>query len=463
MLVSFSVSNFRSFNAEETFSMVASKRLSDHPKHVVEIPNCDESLLRTSVIYGANAAGKSNLIRAMSFAQSVIENKSDAMIAPEPFRFSGVGPRPVSSFEFRFVTNRKLFTFGFDMSGAQIHGEWFSVRHNNDENLIYERDADGNTKVYENSLSRALREDVQLVNVLGVLKQLPLKKDQLFLSRVSSLPENAQGPTLQAAIKWLTKDLVILKAEHRTPNLLSQITENDRLRLFSQRFLNRVGTGISGLHVEERERDAEDWERNFLQSPAFADGLTFPYGPDLEIKTLKDNPGRVVVRRLFSQHATASDSGTLPFGEESDGTQQLLHLMPFLVPSGKECRVVVIDELDRSLHPLLCWEFIKFFNESLPANSGQLIVTTHEAHLLNQDLLRRDEYWFVEKDRQQQTRLVPLSDFKIRKDLQLEKGYLQGRFGAIPHIGPISELMKILVDDFDTEPEDAAERTPAES
>ena len=93
---------------------------------------------------------------------------------------------------------------------------------------------------------------------------------------------------------------------------------------------------------------------------------------------------------------------------------------------------------------MLCWEFIRFFSDSCPGACKQLIVTTHEAHLLNQELLRRDEYWFVEKDANQQSHLVPLSEFSIRNDLQLQKGYLQGRFGAIPVIGSMDELQRLL-------------------
>ena len=119
----------------------------------------------------------------------------------------------------------------------------------------------------------------------------------------------------------------------------------------------------------------------------------------------------------------------------------------------------MIDELDRSLHPLICWEFIRFFSESCPGAKRQLIVTTHEAHLLNQDLLRRDEYWFVEKDDAQQSRLVPLSDFNVRNDFKIAKGYLQGRFGAIPMIGSMTALEQLLQCEITQEGANAAQDT----
>jgi hypothetical protein len=118
--------------------------------------------------------------------------------------------------------------------------------------------------------------------------------------------------------------------------------------------------------------------------------------------------------------------------------------MPVLSPTAHSSRVVVIDELDRSLHPLLCSEFIKFYSESCPGSRRQLIVTTHEVQLLDQELLRRDEYWFVEKDKKQQTQLYSLSEFNIRNDLKVRKGYLAGRFGAIPVIGGMQQLEGLL-------------------
>jgi hypothetical protein len=172
------------------------------------------------------------------------------------------------------------------------------------------------------------------------------------------------------------------------------------------------------------------------------------------------DPSRVIIRRLLAEHLTPDSKYLLPFCEESQGTQQLLHFMPILFTSKGENKIVVIDELDRSLHPLICWEFIRFFSDHCPGARTQLIVTTHEAHLLDQDLLRRDEYWFVEKDKKQQSQLVPLSDFNIRKDLQVHKGYLQGRFGAIPVFGMMEGLRKHLECETD-EGADATQEAPA--
>jgi hypothetical protein len=127
--------------------------------------------------------------------------------------------------------------------------------------------------------------------------------------------------------------------------------------------------------------------------------------------------------------------------EESDGTRRLLNLIPALHHMKESGAVYLIDEIDRSLHPILVKNFLELFLKSCEGQPGQIIVTTHESNLLDLDLFRRDEIWFAEKDQGAATRLYSLADFKIRKDLEIRKHYLQGRFGAVPFLGDINRLL----------------------
>jgi AAA15 family ATPase/GTPase len=131
----------------------------------------------------------------------------------------------------------------------------------------------------------------------------------------------------------------------------------------------------------------------------------------------------------------------MELSEESDGTRRLLNLIPALHPTAFIGVVHVIDEIDRSLHPILVKEFLEFFLKSGVGEPRQVIVTTHESNLLDQELLRRDEIWFAEKDSTGATRLYSLLDFKVRNDLEIRKHYLQGRFGAIPFLGNLDSLL----------------------
>ncbi|MFM9964361.1 MAG: AAA family ATPase [Planctomycetaceae bacterium] len=447
MLLSFSVSNFRSFYEEATLNMVASNKLSEHPEHRVSIGDTGKHVLRSGLIYGANASGKSNLVKAMAFAQRQIRGANNRVINVEHFRFHPDAADKPTSFEFRFLIDGRVFVYGFDLLKNSVMSEWLAILKGEEEVDVFVRDENGKTKVGE---ARKLFDgDAIGYQTIGTLAKIPGRKNQLFLSRIIDLPIEARGKLLHQAIWWLTECLSVQSPEHRSFDILGRLHSESQFRLFVSKFMGNVGTGIDGLDIEESERNADEFPSAFLASVArrsdkgSAQIIRWTSDADLRIK--EDQPEKLVERRLVTKHSVGEGGlYDLPFGDESDGTQQLLHLMPVLYTLNNECKVVVIDELDRSLHPLLCWEFIRFFSESCAGACKQLIVTTHESHLLNQELLRRDEYWFVEKDAKQQSHLVPLSDFSIRNDLLVQKGYLQGRFGAIPVIGPMETLQQLL-------------------
>lgn len=448
MLISFSVSNFRSFGEEATLNMVASNKLAAHAGHLVPIGSTGKNVLRAAVLYGANAAGKSNLVKAISAAQQLILGSRPTSVLPSiaPFRSPGLETRE-TSFEFRFLIGGRIFVYGFDYLFGKITSEWLSiVRSGADDIVLFERKSDGSASIITHAAAQRLfPDDAVSFKTLDKLASLQLRADQLLLNRAIELPEQAQGSTLGAVIRWLAHDLIVLPVNHRTCDIIDRLKADSSFTDFCSRFLNKVGTGVGELYVDENEREGRDYECKFLSEySGHSSYQLFGCDSDTDIRLNPSNPNRVIVRRLWALHAARTGRFALQFSEESDGTQSLLHLLPAISSPPDRNIVVVIDELDRSLHPLICWEFIRFFSESCPGARRQLIVTTHEAHLLNQELLRRDEYWFVEKDDTQQSRLTSLSEYEIRSDLQLRKGYLNGRFGAIPLIGGMDELEKLL-------------------
>jgi AAA15 family ATPase/GTPase len=448
MLVSFSVENFRSFGEEVTLNMLASNKISDHESHLVRIGSTNQFLVRSAVIYGANAAGKSNLVKAIQFAQEAICNPPERRLYM-PFRFveTGTEKKP-SSFEFRFLLEERIFIYGFDIVEGHYVGEWLSFLRGGDdhEEQIFERDASDTVKVFPDA-ERFFQSD-SIFTTLRAITQLPLRGEQLLLNRVASLPEGAQGPTLRAVIKWFNSTLITFSAQSRQSDLFDRLHSDRNFRTFCATFLNHAGTGVGGLQFSLREREGAEWEKQYLAhfgKAGTGSRRFFPFmSGDTDILPKPDNADVVIERTLISEHHIAPRTYHLPFSQESDGTQSLLQILPILASAPEQPIVVVLDELDRSLHPLLCWEIIRFFSESCPGAPRQFIVTTHEAHLLNQKLLRRDEYWFAEKDRSQQTKLSSLDEYKIRNDLKIERGYLTGRFGAIPIIGGMQELEKLL-------------------
>lgn len=459
MLVSFSVSNFRSFGEEVTLNMVASNRYDDHPTHVMGLPAGNRSVVRTAVIYGANAAGKSNLVKAMDYAQKWILGQAGRLSAVEAYAFQpNARPKP-TSFEFRFVAAGRIFAYGFDVTERSIRGEWLALVNGDDDEALFERDAEGHTTVHEAILKKRFPNDKKLFDLLTSRAKNDLNDSQLFLESIREVRDASQGTTMAAVVHWLTRTLVVIPMEQAHEQILTRLSRDPEYLGFVEALLGNVGTGIHRLQIEEQERPIpKGMEDSF---DGFARHVSSDPDSDTVYSRNPQTPGRFVARYLVAHHQREGNDYKLLMSEESDGTRRLLALAPLLTAGGIDARVFVVDEIDRSLHPLLCWEFLRLFAATMPGARRQLVVTTHEAHLLNQELLRRDEYWFMEKDETQQSRLYSLSEYQnVRKDLQLERGYLSGRFGAIPIIGRMDDIEALLADPRKEPVADAAEATP---
>ncbi len=456
MLISFSVENFRSFGEEMTLNMVASNKIANHVSHLVPIGDTGKSVLRSAMIYGANAAGKSNFVKAIGLAQKLILERSGNLPHVTPFYFNPALYLKPTTFEFRIMIDGRVYIYGFDFFRGQFTQEWLSFVKGIEEVTIFERGADGKTLVFHDALRQLEADDTY--TTLEKLRGLAMRPDQLFLNRAIGIPEESRGVLLGAIVKWFVDDLLVIPINTRDCNLVSRLHGDEKFRNFCSTFLSNVGTGVGGLHVLEQTREATEHELKYIPQLG-SDGFRQIFGgceDDKDICLNPDDPKKVIERQLVAHHKVPAAAYGLPFSEESDGTIAMLHLMPVLSSGGHPTlshtgRVVVIDELDRSIHPNLCYEFIRFYSESCPGSWRQLIVTTHEVQLLDQALLRRDEYWFVEKDEHQQTQLYSLSDFNIRNDLRLSKGYIEGRFGAIPAIGGMEQLSALLSCDGEEE------------
>ncbi len=260
MLISFSVSNFRSIGAEQTLNLVASNKIADHANHLVPIDATEKSVVRAAVIYGANAAGKSNLVRAMASAQAMIKASEGRVPIIEPFRFNSELTGKPTSFEFRFLINDRVFIYGFDVKGRIIHAEWLSVLQGSEERLIFERDQGGQTRPAQDTAT-LFPNDNAIANLLQALASLPLTQHQLFLNRANLIPEEAQSDTLRAVIRWLTRDLLVLLPDYRSSDILDRLSEDDDFRHLAEAFLTSVGTGVGSLELATEEIDAEDLPR----------------------------------------------------------------------------------------------------------------------------------------------------------------------------------------------------------
>lgn len=446
MIVSFSVENFRSFAAEETFSLVASNRFTGHLEdHAVPIPGSDEKVLRSAVLYGANGAGKSNLFKALSYVETMVlhPREKNSGTGREAFRFGDQQDQP-SSFDLRFVAGDKLYRFGFKVDDQRITEEWLVWVDGGREREIYERITDPTGKVtIEAKGLKAAGEKLEALATVGG------PQNQTFLATVrATLNSSDSGEDLLNVLSWFEHQLRLVKPNSSFLWLGHFLAQDVGFLDFASEFLKSVSTGVDHLEVR-KEVITEDQLRVLIPDDRLSsvlkdlqEGRVVRLGGDREIFVERTGENRFYLLTIQSAHQhQAGQPVPLELSEESDGTRRLLHLIPALHRLRTSEGVFFVDEIDRSMHPMLVWKFLEFFFKSCKGAQRQLLVTTHESNLLDLSLLRRDEIWFAEKDQSGATKLYSLADFKVRKDLEIRKHYLQGRFGAVPFLGNLDRLL----------------------
>jgi AAA15 family ATPase/GTPase len=449
MIVSFSVSNFRSFWSEETFSLVASNRLAgSHDEHALPIPNSSERVLRTAVLYGANGAGKSNLFKALRYLKMVAlrPRKKSSGTRREAFRF-GNRADEASSFDLQFIAEGKLYRFGFKVDDQRILEEWLVRVEGSRQRTLYGRTtSEGGRVTIE---AQGLKSEGEKLKALATVGG---PQNQSFLATINATLDGSEiGDELRGVLSWFKGGLHLIEPDSSFAALGHSLTKDSDFARFAGEFLKASSTGVDHLDVSKKEI-TEDELRSLLPESLVSillkdvreeeDGTAlFPMGDGNELLIERTDKNRYY--RITIQAAHEHVAGRvipLELREESDGTRRLLNLLPALHRLRTSSGVYFIDEIDRSLHPILVRNFLDFFLQSCTAGQCQVIVTTHESNLLDLDLLRRDEIWFAEKDQDAATRLYSMSDFKVRKDLEIRKHYLQGRFGAIPFLGSLDRL-----------------------
>ena len=425
MLVGFKVGNYRSFREEQTLSLVASKdtELSG---------NCVEQgklqLLKAVGIYGPNASGKSNLIKALNTMRDIIQKsaKPGEKLPVTPFKLDVKYNKKPSSFEVTFFHGEVRYQYGFTATSERIYDEWLYAypkgRLKDIGQTWFERRFNKKTDKTDWNFGPYLR---------GEKKKLQDRtiKNVLLLS-VGAQWNNEQ---LTTVYEWFSEKLLIILPSERSPvitidMLMSSEKDEERKKIsyaYISSMMRRADFGIHGINIKKGKFAPEEIEK-----------LQFPLDMPEEVRDeiLRDLKGKIEVE---FEHKTEPTGKNISFSppEESDGTRRFFELAgPWLLAILKGMTLLV-DELETSLHPYLVRELIKFIqNPKLKRRGAQLIFATHDVTLLDPELFRRDQIWFTEKDEHSGTRLYPLSDYKLRKGEAMQKGYLAGRYGAIPII-----------------------------
>jgi len=428
MLVEFRIKNFRSFRDEQVLSLVA-----DRDKTTLR-GNCTAvgklRLLKSAGIYGANASGKSNLIKAIKTMQSLVGDSAgfepDRELPVTPFLLNGKSEKEPSVFEVTFFHRRIQYQYGFAATRKQFQKEWLIAYPKGAGQTWYERTFNKKRGDYDWKYSTFLKGDkIRLAQ--------KTRENALFLS-VGAQWNNEQ---LINVYKWFTDNLRIAPPRENfrpvTAKMLLEAEKEKGLRKIIYdsvtESIQDADMGISGVRIIKPKVDKGR--------------MKFPEEMPREIQEIILEDLQEPKVEMGHRSMETGEDVYLPLKEESDGTQRFFQLLGPFFETVDLGYTVFIDELEAHLHPLITRELIKFIqNPEYNKSGAQLIFATHDTTLLDPELFRRDQIWFTEKDKSAGTQLYSMSDYKERRPRKgeaMQKGYLAGRYGAIP----IPEAFKI--------------------
>lgn len=452
MLLQFSVGNYRSFKDKVLLNMIPAKSRIMKEHIITDSEGKKISALPIAVLYGANASGKTNLVNAIAFAQEFIVQgtRSDQAIKVIPYLLDPASETKPGHFEFVFKHENVLYTYGFLASKQSVHEEWLFAHFSTQESLIFER--------ITKDQRANIRPGNRLISDTGSAKFINFvargtRPNQLFLTEAN----DKNIALIKPVFNWFREHLHVIPPNSQYHALEIPAQEDRELLDYLAKLLIIADTGISSIHSESESLDAdrhltglpEDLRTQVIESlglKRFRQMLIQTPGSAFSVSRKKENDGADFKYTSLKTEHLRTDHSKILFepADESDGTRRLMSLAPLLKDAWVRDRVFVIDELDRSLHSHISRLFLQLCILGVVEKQarGQFILTTHDTNLLDRSLLRRDEIWFLEKDRAGASHLTSLADYKISDGMNYENGYLNGRFGAIPFIGNIKELLK---------------------
>ncbi|SGE36698.1 Predicted ATPase [Mycobacterium tuberculosis] len=420
MLIEFSVENHLSIKKRQTLSLIANKsnELEQNVYSYKGITNLD--LLKSAVVYGANASGKSNLLLAFRTMQDIVISSSSSQIDKElpvvPFKLSSETIDQPTEFEIIFISEGVRYQYGFSATEHQIIDEWLFAYPKGRAQKWFLRAWDVDKSEFSWEFGSFLAGEKQVW-------QKSTRKNALFLSTAVQLNSEQMKPVFS----WFQKKMK-LSGVSGWANTYSAKRCTDEFKSKILDFLKAADIGIDDVVVKKEKFDPDDLPDDMPDDLKKAVISSMKDKEVYEISTIHfDNQGKPVNFNL---------------GEESHGTQKLFALSGPWLDALEKGYIVLIDELHDALHPKLVSYLVSLFNSSsINKNGAQLIFTTHETSIMNQNIFRRDQIWFCEKNKESETSIYPLTDYSPRKGREnLEASYLDGRYGALPYIKKLGDL-----------------------
>ena len=431
MLLRFKIKNFLSFNKETTFDMFPNIKREKFSHHIYS--DMDVPLLKQAAIYGANGSGKSNFIKAISFLSNfIIDDNFLKNIDLDSYFFQLTPEKQHKiSFEIEFFHRDKYYLYVVSIDKKEVYEKLsLSGLNKTEDKLIFERQGENINSPYLQNENSAK----QLLSLNPLSSLLPLNKKYPVLTENNS----------KKVHEWFSNKLEIIGINSRIPILINIMSIDDkRLLKFANEIFENIGIGIGSLDIVNTPFDK--WITNQKNATIIQNilaqeresGILSSTENNRNIFNISVQKGvKTVQEFLFNQIGESGYRKKMKITDQSDGTVRLLTLIPAIYEAMYQNKTIFIDEIDNSIHPNLMFELLKFYAHN--KSNGQLIFTTHTTMLLNQqELVRPDEVWFTEKN-EGSTRIYSLNDFKLHNTLNIENGYLDGRYGGIPLIEEIS-------------------------
>ncbi len=429
MIIRFSVANCLSFNDKTSLDLFASKVGNLKEQLWISKSRYIPNILKSAFIFGPNAAGKSNLIKAIHYAKSIVLQEPNPLRSRTTyFKLCPECPKKPSFFEFEMLIDRNIYRFGFEIKANTITREWLLQNNSTGEHEIYERTYDQASKnqIRYGEKHEKYRDDVF---ISFILKGTP--ENKLFLSEL--IDRNVD--IFRNVYEWFKKIIIIYPdTELQSYNVL---LNNEYLLNEYRRLMSICDVGIDDISVERIDADKVlDKVPTELRDKLKLDllkNLTLKHDDRYSI-SLQEGSREAYKIQISHKMPSTGESVSFKISEESDGTNRLFDLIPILTLVLQDT-IVLVDELDRSLHSNVSKLFIKTLFRANRDHQSQMIVTTHDATLLDVDLIRRDSIWFVRKNFKKASEIYSLYDYvKVRNDKSLQKAYLAGLYGAVPVI-----------------------------
>ena len=433
MIIQFNFSNYKTFKERVVLNMIASNydKTTNEEDNVINLEKRDLRIVKSSVIYGPNAAGKSKFIDAVTFFRKfILSSSKDALqqssIGAVPFRLNSETKNKPSDFEMMFIMDEVIYRYGFEVNEDEVVAEWLYYRPGKKEIELFYR----TLQVFES-------DDKRMSKVAFLTGEKLVRKNSLLLSVLAQFNDEIANRLLDYFRKM---DCVSGLEEMDYKNNSLEKVQNDPVkRAQIMEFLKGADLGIQELRYEDISDLYEDKVREVLLKVKHSSSLGDPH----------------VLARVRTKHQIYDDANK-PAGfdefsmsnDESHGTQKYFYFAGLILDALEDGMVLFVDELDSKLHPNLVCKIVSLFNskKTNPRNA-QLIFNTHDTNLLSAGIFRRDQIWFISKDRYGAAKMYSLANFKneVRKNEPFEDNYIRGKYGATPFLNEFEALTEQIL------------------